>query len=77
MRISALMNPEPDMEAKMAISDEEPILVNKAQTLDQMSVEELEQRIVALRLAIEDCEIQIAKKQAQKSAADALFGGGD
>ena len=34
----------------MAISDEEPILVNTPQTLEQMSVEELEAHAFALRL---------------------------
>lgn len=61
----------------MAISDEEPILVNKPQTLEQMSVTELEARIVALTEAIAACEAEIARKRAQKSAAEALFGGGD
>lgn len=61
----------------MAISDEEPILVNTPQTLEQMSIAELEQRIVALKEAVAACEAEIVKKRAQKSAADALFGGGD
>jgi len=61
----------------MAISDEEPILVNKPQTLEQMSVTELEARIVALKEAIAACEAEIVRKRAQKSAAEALFGGGD
>ncbi len=55
--------------------EEEPILTNRAQTLDQMSIEELHERIRVLRRRIEDCEVEIAKKEAQKSAADALFGG--
>lgn len=55
--------------------EEEPILTNRAQTLDQMSIEELHERIRVLRCSIEDCELEIAKKEAQKSAADALFGG--
>ena len=57
--------------------DEEPILVNTPQTLEQMSVEELEARIALLKEGIAACEAQIEKKRAQKSAADALFGGGD
>ena len=60
----------------MAISDEEPILVNTPQTLEQMSVEELEARIAQLKDGIAACEREIEKKRAQKSAADALFGGG-
>ncbi|WP_273183825.1 DUF1192 domain-containing protein [Hyphomonas adhaerens] len=61
----------------MANSDEEPILVNTPQTLEQMSVEELEMRIATLKDGIAACEQEIEKKRAQKSAADALFGGGD
>ena len=61
----------------MAISDEEPILVNTPQTLEQMSVTELETRIAALKAAIAACEAEIERKRAHKSAADALFGGGD
>ncbi|MEZ5985762.1 MAG: DUF1192 domain-containing protein [Hyphomonas sp.] len=61
----------------MAISDEEPILVNTPQTLEQMSVTELEARIALLKDGIAACEREIEKKRAQKSAAEALFGGGD
>ena len=60
----------------MAIQDEEPILVNTPQTLEQMSVDELEERIAVLKEGIAACEAAIAKKRAQKSAAEALFGGG-
>ena len=60
----------------MAISDKEPILVNTPQTLEQMSVEELEARIAQLKDGIAACEREIEKKRAQKSAAEALFGGG-
>ena len=61
----------------MAISDEEPILVNTPQTLEQMSVTELEARIQLLKDGIAASEREIEKKRAQKSAAEALFGGGD
>jgi uncharacterized small protein (DUF1192 family) len=56
------------------VFEEEPILTNRAQTLDQMSIDELHARIDALRTQIEACEAEIKRKQAQKSAADALFG---
>lgn len=59
----------------MALNDEEPVLVRKAQTLDQMSVGELEARISELKTEIAACEAEIEKKKAQKRAADALFGG--
>ncbi|WP_241765648.1 DUF1192 domain-containing protein [Hyphomonas chukchiensis] len=55
--------------------EEEPILTNRGQTLDQMSIDELHARISTLRDQIAACEAEIAKKEAQKSAADALFGG--
>ncbi|MGH1420743.1 MAG: DUF1192 family protein [Hyphomonas sp.] len=55
--------------------DEEPILTDRNQTLEQMSVDELEARIDALKDSIKACEAEIAKKRNQKSAADALFGG--
>ncbi len=54
--------------------DEDPILTDRNQTLEQMSVEELEARIGELKEAISACETEIEKKQNQKSAADALFG---
>lgn len=58
----------------MTVFEEEPILTNRAQTLDQMSIEELHERIRALNTQIAECEREISKKEAQKSAADALFG---
>ena len=61
----------------MAASDEEPILVNTPQTLEQMSVKGLHERIEVLQAGIAACEAEIEKKKAQKSAADALFGGGN
>ena len=60
-----------------AIDDEEPILVNTPQTLEQMSIDELVVRIDLLKAGIAACEAEIERKRAQKSAADALFGGDD
>jgi len=54
--------------------EEEPILTNRGQTLDQMSIDELHSRISVLRGQIEACEAELKRKEAQKSAADALFG---
>ena len=45
--------------------------------LERLSVEELEQRIQDLKAEIVACETELNKKQSHKSAADALFGGGD
>ena len=55
--------------------EEDPVLTNRAQTLDQMSIDELHEKIRVLRGKIAECELEIAKKEAQKSAADALFAG--
>lgn len=41
--------------------------------LEQMSVDDLKQRIEALKLEIAACEAEINKKQAHKSAADDFF----
>ena len=59
-----------------AFDDEEPILVNTRGVLEPLSVDELEARIETLKEAIAACEAEIERKKAQKSAADALFGGG-
>ena len=45
--------------------------------LERFSVEELLERIEELRAEIAACESELQKKQSHKSAADALFGGGD
>lgn len=60
----------------MAINDEEPVRINRPQSLDQMSIEELGVRIEALQAEIAACEAEIERKRSQKRAADALFGGG-
>jgi uncharacterized small protein (DUF1192 family) len=59
----------------MALPDEEPIRIKRPQALDQMSVTELERHIDFLKSEIAACETEIDRKQAQKRAADALFGG--
>lgn len=45
--------------------------------LERLSVEELQERIVSLKAEITACEAELDRKQSHKSAADALFGGGD
>ena len=45
--------------------------------LERLSVEELQERIEALKAEITACEAELDRKQSHKSAADALFGGGD
>ncbi|MEO1553894.1 MAG: DUF1192 domain-containing protein [Pseudomonadota bacterium] len=45
--------------------------------LERFSVEELRERIDEMKAEIAACEAELQKKQSHKSAADALFGGGD
>ena len=75
-RLSGFMKAYRRMQRRRGpVFEEEPILTNRGQTLDQMSIDELRARISTLRDQIAACETEIAKKEAQKSAADALFGG--
>lgn len=57
------------------MDDMEKVLSDAPVTLDQLSVDELRHRIATLQNEIAACERELAKKQAHKSAADALFGG--
>lgn len=43
-------------------------------TLEMMSIDELDARVVALRAEIEACEAAIAAKRKQKALADSVFG---
>ncbi len=56
--------------------EDEPVPEKKLD-LERLSVEELQERIETLKAEIAACEAQLNKKQSHKSAADALFGGGD
>ncbi|MEL6827250.1 MAG: DUF1192 family protein [Pseudomonadota bacterium] len=56
--------------------EEEPT-PGKKLDLERFSVEELLERIEELKAEIAACEAELQKKQSHKSAADALFGGGD
>lgn len=56
--------------------EDEPIPEKKLD-LERLSVEELQERIAELKREIAACESELNKKQSHKSAADALFGGGD
>ncbi|MEL6567865.1 MAG: DUF1192 domain-containing protein [Pseudomonadota bacterium] len=57
------------------MDDLEPIRTTRPTLLEDMSVEDLKSRISALEAEIEACRAEIAKKDAHRSAADALFGG--
>ncbi len=52
--------------------DEEPIRVVK-RGLDDMSIQELKDRIETLKGDISACEAMIAKKEATRKAAEAAF----
>lgn len=56
--------------------EEEPVPEKKLD-LERLSEKELQERIEALKAEIAACEAELHKKQSHKSAADALFGGGD
>lgn len=55
---------------------EEEQVPEKPLDLERLSVEDLQERIETLKAEIAACEAELAKKDAHKSAADALFGGG-
>ena len=52
--------------------DEEPVRVTK-RLLDDMSIQDLKERIEALKAEIAACEAMIAKKEATRKAAEAAF----
>ncbi len=52
--------------------DEEPVRVTK-RLLDDMSIQDLKERIEALREEIAACEAMIVKKEATRKAAEAAF----
>lgn len=53
--------------------DTQPILSMPTLDLDNLSVEELKERIEGLKAGIAACEAAIAKKGSAKSVADAMF----
>ncbi len=52
--------------------EEDPRL-KPARALDDMSIEELRERISGLKEQISACEAMIARKEASRKAADAAF----
>lgn len=52
--------------------DEEPVRVVK-RSLDDLSIQDLKDKIEALRAEISACEAMIAKKEATRKAAEAAF----
>ena len=56
------------------IEDDPSPLKRPAVTLDQMSIDELEEKIRVLKADIEACEREIAAKRKQRAVADSVFG---
>lgn len=52
--------------------EEEPIRMAK-RSLDDMSIQELKERIETLKSEIGACEVMIQKKEATRKAAEAAF----
>ena len=52
--------------------EEEPIRMAK-RSLDDMSIQELKERIETLKSEISACEVMIQKKEATRKAAEAAF----
>jgi len=57
----------------MPLFDEEPVRVVKPRALDDMSIQELTEKIEALKGEITACEAMIARKEATRKAAEAAF----
>ena len=57
----------------MPLFDEEPVRVVKPRLLEDMSIQELKDRIEVLKTEITDCEAMIVRKEATRKAADAAF----
>ncbi len=56
----------------MAMFEEEPVRMVK-RLLDDMSIQDLKERIEALKADIAACEAMITKKEATRKAAEAAF----
>ena len=53
--------------------DEEPIRTAMKRSLDDMSIQELKERIETLKGDMAACEAMIVKKEATRKAAEAAF----
>jgi len=60
-------------EAAMPLFDEEPVRVVKPRLLDDLSIQELKEKIESLQGEIAACEAMIVKKEATRKAAEAAF----
>lgn len=62
-----------DLDELFAKRPDDPLVALLKQDIDKLSIEELEQRIEALKGEIVRCEGKIAFAKNHRSAADALF----
>jgi uncharacterized small protein (DUF1192 family) len=62
-----------DLDDLFAKRPEDPLVLLLKQDLDRLSVNELEERVAALKEEIKRCEGKIAFANNHRSAADALF----
>jgi uncharacterized small protein (DUF1192 family) len=53
--------------------DEEPVRSAVKRQLDDMSIQELKERIETLKLEMAACEAMITRKEATRKAAEAAF----
>ena len=62
-----------DLDELFPSKPDDPVEALRTQDLDPLSVDELQERIAALKAEIARVEAHIAKVQAHRSAADELF----
>jgi uncharacterized small protein (DUF1192 family) len=62
-----------DLEELFAKRPDDPLVALLKQDIDRHSIDELEERVAALKGEIGRCEAKIAAASSHRSAADALF----
>lgn len=62
-----------DMDDNLPLRGTDPLSQMLRQDLDPLSIDELKERILALKSEIDRCEAKIAAASSHMSAADALF----
>jgi uncharacterized small protein (DUF1192 family) len=62
-----------DLDELFAKRPEDPVAIVLKQDIDRLSVDELQDRIDALKTEIARCEAKMAAATSHRSAADALF----
>ena len=62
-----------DLDELFAKRPDDPVVAVLKQDIDRLSVDELKERVEALRIEIARCEAKISFATNHRSAADALF----